>query len=183
MLAKSFRLVAPRLIPRPSRCKQALCLAALVLGIGSVAGCGGSSAPKAQSQVVTGAGYRFEAPAGWKVTRSPQRVSVEQDSELLQVAAFKLAKPYTAKLFARVATELSLRMATVARETSGKVVSSRTVSPAGIKSHAYEVQVGDHVDEYTFVLAGRREFQLLCRRNASGGVGICKQLVASFKVR
>jgi hypothetical protein len=44
----------------------------------------------------------------------------------------------------------------------------------------YTVTVGDHVDEYTFVLRGRREYQLLCRRKASNGDDACRQLLTSF---
>ena len=50
----------------------------------------------------------------------------------------------------------------------------------GVRSHSYTVTVGDHVDEYTFVLRGRREYQLLCRRKASHGDDACRQLLTSF---
>jgi len=45
------------------------------------------------------------------------------------------------------------------------------------------VQVGDHVEEYTFVLRGMREVQLLCRRSASSSDAVCKQLIAGFELR
>jgi len=176
MLVESFRLVTARLIPRLVRRKQTLLLAVLIL-----AGCGGSSAPKAQ--VVTGPGFSFEAPAGWQVERTSRRASATHDSELVQVATFPLLKPYRPALFGRVAKELTGRMDQVATQVKGIVSGSRTVTAAGIRSHSYDVQVGDHVEEYTFVLRGMREVQLLCRRSASSSDAVCKQLIAGFELR
>jgi hypothetical protein len=173
MLLESFRVVTPRLIPRHFRRKQALALAVLIL-----TGCGGSSTPKAQ--VVTTPGFRFEAPAGWKVARSPRKVSAAHGSELVQVATFALQKPYSAALFGRVAKELSARMSEVAQQVHGTVSSTKTVTAGGIRSHSYDVDVGDHVDEYTFVLRGLHEVQLLCRRDASSSGSACKQLIAGL---
>ena len=158
------------------RRKQTLLLSALIL-----AGCGGSSAPKAQ--VVAGTGFRFEAPAGWKVERTPRRVSATHDSELVQVATFPLLKPYRPALFVRVAKELVTRMDQVAKQVDGTVSGSRTVTAAGIRSHSYDVRVGDHVDQYTFVLRGMREYLLLCRRRSSSSGAACRQLIAGFRVR
>jgi hypothetical protein len=175
MLVESFRLVTVRLIPRHRRRKQTLLLATLIL-----AGCGGSSAPKAQ--IVAGPGFRFAAPAGWKVERTPRQVSATHESELVRVATFSLLKPYSSALFDRVARELSARMNEVAKQVKGTVSAGRTVTAGGIRSHSYDVQVGDHVDQYTFVLRGMREYQLLCRRASSGSDAACKQLIASFAV-
>ena len=175
MLVESFRLVTARLIPRHRRRKQALLLAA-----GILAGCGGSSAAKAQ--VVAGAGFRFAAPAGWKVERTSRQASATHDSEFVRVATFPLLKPYRPALFDRVATELAARMAEVATQVKGTISGSRTVTAGGIRSHSYDVKVGDHIDQYTFVLRGRREYQLLCRRGSSGSDAACKQLIASFAV-
>ena len=72
-------------------------------------------------------------------------------------------------------------MKEVAGETGGRVSSSATVTAGGIRSHSYSVTVGDHVDEYTFVLRGMHEFQLLCRRKASSPDDTCKQLITSFR--
>ena len=151
-----------------------------------LAGCGGSGAAKPQSQqwqAVGGAGFGFQAPAGWKIERVKGRVSATGGSELVQVSTFPLLKSYDDKLFGRVALELRSRMQDIARQTGGKLNGSRTVVADGVRSHAYEVTVGEQVDEYTFVLSGKREYLLLCRRNSSNGVGICKQLVTSFARR
>jgi hypothetical protein len=175
MLVESFRLVTSRLIPRHRVRKQSIVVAALIL-----AGCGGSGAPK--SQRVSGPGFSFEAPAGWKVERAVGRVSATRGSEVVQVATFPLLRPYSTALFARVAKELTARMGQVAQQVHGKVSGTRAVTAGGIRSHSYDVQVGNHVDEYTFVLRGLHELQLLCRRTASGSDSACKRLIASFKL-
>ena len=108
-------------------------------------------------------------------------LSASRGGELVQVATFSLLKPYTADLFAPVEKELRARMRQVAAQSGGTVSGSTTVTAGGIRSHAYEVTVGDHVDEYTFVLRGRREYQLLCRRAKSSGADACKQLVRTFE--
>jgi hypothetical protein len=131
--------------------------------------------------VRTGA-FRFDAPRGWEVSVRAGRASATRDSELVQVATFPLVHPYTAALFTRVETELASRMQSVAQQTGGTVTGHTVVEPGGIRSHSYDVRVGDHVDEYTFVLRGRREYQLLCRRKASTGAGVCERLIASFSL-
>lgn len=156
--------------------KQLLVAGALAAVI--LAGCGGSGAAKAQ--LVRGPGFRFRAPAGWKVVRVPRQVSAAHGSDLVQAATFPLLKPYSAALFGRVTKELDARMAQVAQQVHGTVSSARTVTAGGIRSHSYQVQDGDHVDEYTFVLRGLHEVQLLCRRGSSSSDAACKQLIASF---
>jgi hypothetical protein len=52
----------------------------------------------------------------------------------------------------------------------------------GIKSHVWRIKTGDALDEYTFVLTGRREYELLCHRPASGGDEACAQLVSTFRL-
>ena len=147
-----------------------------------IAGCGGSGAAKpAAATPVHGNGYSFQAPAGWKIEHTSQQASATHGSELVRVATFPLVKPYTAGLFGRVAVELKARMADVARQTGGTVDGGRTVTAGGIRAHSYRVTVGDHVDEYTFVLRGMREFQLLCRRAQSHDETFCARLVASFQ--
>src|SRR3954468_7003640 len=115
MLAGSFRLVTARLIPPGVRPKQAaLRLAPLIL-----AACGGSGATKVQHQVVSGPGFRFEAPTGWRVDRGPRQATASDGSELVKVAIFPLQKPYTAVLFPQVERELAVRMRGVAQQTGG----------------------------------------------------------------
>lgn len=146
-----------------------------------LAGCGGSGEPKAKFESVSGNGFRFDAPAGWKVAAIPRGIGASHDSEMVQVAAFPLVKAYAPALFDRVATELAVRMQQIAQQTGGKLQQVETVSPAGIKSHSYRVDVGDHLDQYTFVLRGKREYQLLCRRRSSSSDAFCARLISSFK--
>jgi hypothetical protein len=152
------------------------------LVVAILAGCGGSGATEAQSawQSVTAQGVRFQAPAGWKVEHARGRVTASRGSELVQISAFPLVKPYDDSLFTRVAGELRSRMEDLARQTGGEVTADKTVTAGGIRSHAYEVTLGDHVDEYTFVLEDRKEHLLLCRRKAGGSSSFCGQLVKSF---
>ena len=89
------------------------------------------------------------------------------------MATFPLLKPYSAALFDRVARELAARMSQVAVQVHGTVSGTKTVTVAGIRSHSYDVQVGDHVEEYTFVLRGLHEVLLLCRRKAASSGTAC----------
>ncbi len=170
---ESFRLVTSRLIPRHRARKQSIIVAALIL-----TGCG--AAGVAKSQRVSGPGFSFEAPAGWSVTHTRRQVSAGEGSRLVQVSTFPLVKPYSAALFDRVASELATRIGQVALQVHGSVSSTRTVTAGGIRSHSYDVRVGGHVDEYTFVLRGLREWQLLCRRDSSGSDAPCKRLIAGL---
>jgi hypothetical protein len=154
---------------------NALLAAAIIL-----AGCGGSTAPKAQ--VVSGPGYRFEAPAGWRVARTSRQISATHGNEIVQVATFPLLKPYRPALFDRVAPELAARMKQVAKQVGGTVSAHRAVTAAGIRSWSYDVSDGGDVDQYTFVLRGLREYLLLCRRHSSGSTAACDQLIAGLRI-
>jgi hypothetical protein len=169
MLTQPFRVAFERL----------LACAALVA---ILAGCGGSGAAQQPPQSLSGTGYRFQAPAGWTVSHAKGRVTASRGAELVQVAAFPLLKPYRDGLFTRVEKELASRMGQIAQQTGGTVSPATTVTAGGIRSHSYEVKAGSTVDEYTFVLRGRREFQLLCRREASPNDDACQQLLTSFTV-
>jgi hypothetical protein len=171
MLARSFRLVTARLIPRGFRCKQALLLAVLILS-----GCGGSGEPNVQWQRVDAGGYHFRAPPGWHVTSAKGRTTVEDGSAFVQVATFPLVRAYRDGLFDKVRSELDLRMADVAKQSGGEVAAHRVVTVDGARAHSYDVRVGKRTDRYTFVLRGKREFLLLCSADAA----VCDELAASF---
>jgi hypothetical protein len=172
MFLQSFRVASRRVIAI-----SAPLLAGVIL-----AGCGGSSAVHQPPQSLSGPGFRFEAPAGWRVERAKGRVTASSSPDLVQVAAFPLLKPYSAALFTKVEKELGSRMRQIAEQTGGAVSAATTVTAGGIRAHSYQVTAGATVDEYTFVLRGLREFQLLCRRQASAGDDACKQLLTSFAV-
>jgi hypothetical protein len=144
-----------------------------------LAGCGGST-QKDASQTVRGRDFQFAAPAGWHVSKARTSASATLDSQLVQVTTFPLVKPYDEALFDKVRRELDSRMQAVAAQLHGKVTGSRTVTASGIRSHSYDVAAGGDVVEYTFVLQGRREYQLLCRRPSSASDAPCVQLLGSF---
>ncbi len=98
------------------------------------------------------------------------------------MATFRLLKPYSDSLFRKVAKELDVRMAAVAAQTSGRLAGSSVVTAGGVRSHSYSVKAGGRIDEYTFVLRGMREYQLLCRRSASHDDGNCRLLVRTFRI-
>lgn len=99
----------------------------------------------------------------------------------MQVATFSLLKPYRPALFDRVERELRMRMKEIVAQSGGTVSGSSIVTAGGIRSHSYEVTAGDRLDVYTFVLQGKREYQLLCRRAKSSGGDACDRLVSSFE--
>jgi len=147
-----------------------------------LAGCGGSGEPKVSYHVLTTPAFSFRAPVGWPVKTQGDTTTAASGSELVQVASFPLARVYTPALFTRVESELATRMGQVARASGGTVTGHSVVTAGGIRSHAYTVQVGDHVDSYVFVLRNKREFQLLCRRKSSNRARFCEQLVSSFRL-
>ncbi|HEX4525288.1 MAG TPA: hypothetical protein VH108_00945 [Gaiellaceae bacterium] len=147
-----------------------------------LAGCGGSGEPKGHYQRVAGRGFSFGAPAGWRIEHAVGHISASSDSQLVQVSTFPLVHPYRDSLFGAVANELAVRMKALAKETGGVLEGTSTVTAGGIRSHVYEMKVGDHIDAYTFVLRGSREYQLLCRRSSSTSDAFCKHLITSFAV-
>ena len=141
-----------------------------------LAGCGGDGQSNQHWQTVTRQGVHFRAPADWEVTVANGRTTARDGASFVQVATFPLVKRYDDALFDQVARELTVRMRAVAAQTGGQVTGTSTVTAAGIRSHAYDVTVGDHVDQYTFVLRGKREYQLLCSAQET----VCARLLTSF---
>ena len=115
-------------------------------------------------------------PAGWKQTAGKGRFETRSNGNFVQAQAFPLVHAYSPRLFASVEPELATRMAAVAKQAGGTVVATHTVSPAGIKSHAYDLKVGGRTDTYTFVLRGMHEVQLIYSADAA----VCDHLIASF---
>jgi hypothetical protein len=192
MLARSFRLVGSRLtpsrlIPGPFRAKQARTAGAAlgcILAAGAlaalVAACG-SSSPAASTQRVDAAGFRFQAPSGWSVERTRLAVTAAHGGELVQVSTFPLTKRYRAALYEKVGPELRAQLERAAAPVHGKVEEAGDVTVDGVRAHVYRLRVGDRVDEYTFVLVGRREYQLLCRAPEAGAAP-CRQLQETFEL-
>jgi hypothetical protein len=141
-----------------------------------LAGCGGSGQSNRQWQSVTRHGVHFRAPADWKVTVAHGRTTAKDGASFVQVATFPLVHPYSTTLFAKVQSELAIRMAEVAKQGGGTVSSHSVVIVDGDKSHSYEVALADRTDRYTFFLRGKREFLLVCSADAA----VCDELAASF---
>jgi hypothetical protein len=53
---------------------------------------------------------------------------------------------------------------------------------AGLDARSYAIDFRGKIEEITFVLKGRREFELLCRRRAGADDAACRELVDSFGV-
>ena len=166
----------------------ACALAAAIL----VAGCGGGggSTTGGAPQLVYGAGFRFTAPGKWHVSRTQDQVSASPKPiapELVSVSVFPLQRVYTPDLYDReVAKELDPYSLKLAKQQHGKVVASKDVEVAGIRSRQYELeyprsgkQLGERI---TFVFRIKTEYELLCQWDASKPEpAYCAQLTASFR--
>jgi hypothetical protein len=176
-----------RVYPCGSRWKRSIPPA---LAVALLAGCGGggggntTTAAAAAGQLLLGTGFSVRAPDGWSTTVRPTSVQATQAGELVGVIVLPLLKTYRPSLFRASISELNRTAAGIASRTKGTVVASRTVVVAGGRARQYDVQTGGTVVRYTFVLRGKREYQLTCRWQAADGLpDACAQLVASFSFR
>ncbi len=146
------------------------------------AGCGGGAKAPV---TVQGGGYRFNAPAGWTVTRTGTSVVSAHGNEAVSVTTFRLARLYSAQLWKEAVTELDGVAAKLATELHGTVVASRTVTVGAATARQYELAFTTSgkrlVEQITFVLRGRREYELLCRHRAGKDEPACAQLLVSFR--
>ncbi len=156
----------------------------------AAAGCGGGGGGAAETtaavgQEVGGTGFVFRAPGNWqKTVRATSASAREGRSTLVSVVVLPLVKPYRIALFPRVAKELDRVADTYAANLKGNVTSRRTVDVAGRQAREYRIAHGGLVDLITFVLRGRRSYQLTCRwRESDGEPAACAQLSASFAFR
>lgn len=156
------------------------------------ASCGGAAKHvQTSTQIaVHGAGFRFEAPAGWSISRTATAATARSQAAagtLVSATAFTLLKPYSPKLFDRAAKELDRVAANLAAQAHGSLTESATVTVDGERIRAYRLTVhpasGAAYDERIgFVLQGTREYQLLCRAPAgsSDPDGACALLYSTF---
>ncbi len=141
-------------------------------------------------QIVTGPGFRFAAPAAWSVGHGERSVSARSGGTAPAVVSaswYVLGKTYAPSAFAAAAKELDGVAARLAQAAGGKVTAAETTSVDGRKVRAYRFTAkrsggGAYVDRAGFVLAGKREVQLLCEAPATAGDrdGACALLFASF---
>jgi hypothetical protein len=103
-------------------------------------------------------------------------------ADLVRVTTFPLAKPYDPSLFDEVKPEVervAQRLATKLKAS----VTERTVTVAGEPALQFDLEHGDVVEQVTFVLQGKKEYQLYCRRAKGGDAAACERLVAEFTPR
>jgi predicted Zn-dependent protease len=156
----------------------------------SLAGCGGggggnsTSAGSTGGQEVKGTGFTFHAPNDWTVKTAATSAVASQDKDtLVSVNVLPLVKPYRPALFMRAARELDRVADDLAKQLGGQVVSSNTVIAAKARARQYEIEHHGLVDRITFLLRGKREYQLTCRwPKANGRPSACDQLIASFSL-
>jgi hypothetical protein len=133
--------------------------------------------------VVNGAGFRFEAPAGWDVASIRHgQAAFNGTVDRLEVLTFPLVTPYREELFVRASRELNGVARQLADQLEGRVASSRTVRVAGRKARSYRIDYGKRMQRITFLLVGRREYQLLCRRPAGADDEVCTALLKTFRL-
>jgi len=179
-----------RVYPPTNRRKRSVVAAGAFLAVLAAAGCGGGGGGAtgtiaAGGQEVKGPGFVFRAPENWqKTVRATSASAQDNPSRLVSVVVLPLLKPYRIALFPQVAKELDRVADTYAANLKGTVDSRRTVEIAGRQAREYRITHGGLVDLITFVLRGRRNFQLTCRwRESDGEPDACGQLAASFAFR
>jgi hypothetical protein len=165
-----------RLVP-PARAGKPLVLVA----VGILAGCGGAGG--GGTQPVSGDGYRFAAPVGWTVAQTARSAAASSGAvNRLEVQTFRLVRPYRADLFAAASRELDRVAGDLAAQLRGRLTSRATTEVAGRDARSYRIDYDSRVSEITFVLDGRREYELLCRRPADAGSDTCADFVRSFEL-
>jgi hypothetical protein len=191
MLGGSFRLLARALVPRAGGWKQTVLL--LILPLSAVScGSSGNGAETTATRVVHGPGFRFTAPADWKVAGTATSASARPSagsSTLVSADVYRLGKTYSPDEFGAAARELDGVAARLARAAGGEVTSSETTTVAGRKIRAYRFTAkpagGDSLDDRVgFLLVGKREVQLLCQAPSGGGdpEGSCALLFDTFSL-
>jgi hypothetical protein len=171
----SFPSLASRSFPSREAPKL---LAAAVAVAAIVAGCGGSGT---DYRLVEGNGYSFEAPVGWTLVRTPRTLGMQHgDVDLVQVTRLPLVRAYTPVLFERVVPELD-RVARELGQGQGAHVTGRTIRVLGQPARQYDLGFSGRVEQLTFVLRGKTNYQLLCRRDEEADDAACRRLVSSFR--
>jgi hypothetical protein len=172
----SFPSLATGSFPRVRRGKQALALA----GVALLAACGGA---KTEYRLVEARGYSYEAPVGWKLVRTPRALGMQHGNvDLVQVTRLPLERAYRPQLFDAVVPELDRTATQLANDAGATLEERRTVRVLGDSVRQYRLRFSGDVEELTFVLRGKTNYQLLCRRESGADDGPCKRLVSSFRV-
>jgi hypothetical protein len=146
-----------------------------------LAGCGGSASTN-KTETVTGPGYSFEAPVGWKVVKQASSVAASDGAvNRYEVLRFDLEKAYRVARFDAVSKELDGVAQKLAGQLDGRVTSRSTTVMHGRKSRAYTIEYGGAKTlQIAFVLQDKTEYEVLCRRLSSAPAAGCTQLFTSF---
>ncbi len=101
---------------------------------------------------------------------------------LVSAEVYRIGKAYEPSQFAAAARELDKVAADAARAAGGTVTQSRTTTVAARQARVYDVDTAKRHIHVGFLLAGRREYQLLCEapRAAAFPDAACALLFASF---
>ena len=173
----SFPSLATRSFPGPKAGKQALVVA---VAVSFLAACGGSAT---KYSVVEGRGYSFEAPVGWTLVRTPRALGMQNGSvDLVQVTRLPLARRYRPGLFQAVVPELDRTASALAGDAGATLTRRETTTVLGERVRQYELAFPGHVEELTFVLRAKSNYQLLCRREDGASDAACMRLVESFRI-
>jgi hypothetical protein len=170
--------------PRKGR-SRAWLFAALVLCTAVIlAGCGGSASTKT-TQTVSGAGFSFTSPLGWKVVKQGNSVAaIDGAVNRYEVLTFQLEKAYEIARFAAVSRELDRVAERLATQLGGHVTARSTTVVHGRKSRSYTIDYGGGKTlQIVFVLHGMTEYEVLCRRSSSASATGCTQFFASFALK
>src|SRR5919197_2730136 len=97
---RSFRWIACRLVPVLNPRKRAALGVVLLLA----AGCGGNGRAQ-KAQVVQGDGFRFRAPAAWKVQQRGSDLEVGHGTDLVSVIRYPLLRRFRPEQWAKVVPE------------------------------------------------------------------------------
>jgi hypothetical protein len=156
----------------------ALCTALIL------AGCGGSASTN-RTQTVNGSGFSFTSPAGWKVVKQGNSVAaVDGATNRYEVLTFQLEKAYVIAHFAAVSRELDGVAQRLAAQLGGSVTARSTTVVHGRKVRSYTLEYGGGKTlQIVFVLDGKTEYEVLCRRASSASDANCSQLFASFALK
>lgn len=137
------------------------------------------------ARTVGAAGFSFAAPADWTITRGVRTVSAASGVELVSVTRFRLARPYRPALWPRIVPVLDGVAAQLARGLGGSVDTRHTAVIGGLRARSYEISFSregkELAERIAFVLAGRREYQLLCRFRRGAEPKACEAFLASFR--
>jgi hypothetical protein len=153
--------------------------AKLLLAVALIlAGCGDRG--NGNWQQVQGDGFTYNAPSDWTVDGS---VATKGPVDLVQAHVFRLVHPYDPARRIAAGHELDGDADRLAAQQKGSVSSRRWLEVAGLDARSYTIAFDGKIEEITFALQDRREYQLLCRRAAAGDDAPCVELLRSFQPR